>query len=236
MQAVTPGHSNRLADNIQNLQNEVRALEGLSKALRGEVTELKRERQRAVESRTLLGNLKNILGYFLSLYCMFKILTSIRSLVFGEDFTSDPVSKVLGLVIGAFSGGQVTIDVPAVSQYLTLLFIGTLSAMSLRSFLKNMCKLFFAVSSVGMGTSLVLLMTELMGLYAISSILLIRKQLPLQYRANVTHALGGELEFQFFHRWFNSLFLGSASLTILLFYAQHKSRLEDADLPLYNRT
>lgn len=30
--------------------------------------------------------------------------------------------------------------------------------------------------------------------------------------------LGGELKFEFFHRWFNSLFLASVALTLLLFY------------------
>ncbi len=30
--------------------------------------------------------------------------------------------------------------------------------------------------------------------------------------------LGGELKFEFFHRWFNSLFLASVALTLLLLY------------------
>ena len=41
---------------------------------------------------------------------------------------------------------------------------------------------FFAVSGAGNTTSLVMVLTELTGLYAISSVLLIRKQLPLKYR------------------------------------------------------
>ena len=41
---------------------------------------------------------------------------------------------------------------------------------------------FFAVAGGGNGRSLVLVLTELTGMYCISSVLLIRKQLPLQYR------------------------------------------------------
>ena len=41
---------------------------------------------------------------------------------------------------------------------------------------------FFAISGAGNSTSLFLVLTELTGLYAISSVLLIRKQLPLKYR------------------------------------------------------
>ena len=45
-----------------------------------------------------------------------------------------------------------------------------------------MWQVFSAISAVGNTTTLVLLVTELMGLYAISSLLLIRKQLPIKYR------------------------------------------------------
>lgn len=44
-------------------------------------------------------------------------------------------------------------------------------------------QIFFAVSRNGVSNLLVLLLTELMGLYAISSVVLIRKQLPQKYRS-----------------------------------------------------
>lgn len=49
-------------------------------------------------------------------------------------------------------------------------------------------QLFFAVSGAGNIAILVMLLTELTGLYAISSLLLIRRQLPLKYRCG--HAAG----------------------------------------------
>lgn len=67
-------------------------------------------------------------------------------------------------------------------QYLTLAFIGFISASSMRGFLRDMRRAFSAIAGGGNATTLVLLLTELMGLYAISSLLLIRKQLPLRYR------------------------------------------------------
>ena len=132
----------------------------------------------------------------------------------------------------------------------------------MKKYLSTFAQLFFAVSGAGSGTVIVLIMTELMGLYAISSVVLIRKQLPLRYRyafwccctcflgaamllskhalsafsdcrAVITDALGGELEFEFFHRWFNTLFLVSALLTILLFYVQHRQSRDEQELPLY---
>jgi hypothetical protein len=35
-------------------------------------------------------------------------------------------------------------------------------------------------------------------------------------------ALGGEMDFQFFHAWFNGLFLASAAVSIAVCYAQYK--------------
>jgi Abscisic acid G-protein coupled receptor len=67
-------------------------------------------------------------------------------------------------------------------QYLTLAFIGFISASSMRGFLRDMRRAFSAIAGGSNSTTLVLLLTELMGLYAISSLLLIRKQLPLRYR------------------------------------------------------
>ena len=47
--------------------------------------------------------------------------------------------------------------------------------------------------------------------------------------------LGGELEFEFFHRWFNALFLASVVLTALLYYGRYQASLDDApaELPVY---
>lgn len=42
--------------------------------------------------------------------------TAMRALVFGEDFTSDPVSNILGYGLRYFSRGTVAINVQLVSQ------------------------------------------------------------------------------------------------------------------------
>ena len=54
---------------------QVQALDSLAKALHVEVLELRRERARALSSRGLWGHLKNLLGYLLSVYCLFKYAT-----------------------------------------------------------------------------------------------------------------------------------------------------------------
>ena len=53
-------------------EKQVKSLEALGRALYLEVLELRKERDRALESRTLLGHAKNLMGYLLSAYCLYK--------------------------------------------------------------------------------------------------------------------------------------------------------------------
>jgi hypothetical protein len=53
----------------------VKSLESLSRALSMEVLDLRVARVRAMDSRTLAGHAKNLLGYMLSAYCLFKCAT-----------------------------------------------------------------------------------------------------------------------------------------------------------------
>ncbi len=51
---------------------QVDALESLNRAIFAEVLELRAERDRALAARTLIGHLRNLLGYLLSFYCLFR--------------------------------------------------------------------------------------------------------------------------------------------------------------------
>jgi hypothetical protein len=58
-----------------------------------ELLELKAHHAKAAESRALLGHAKNVLGYAMSGYCLYRVLASAKALFVGEDFSSDPVSR-----------------------------------------------------------------------------------------------------------------------------------------------
>jgi hypothetical protein len=155
-------------------------------------------------SATLLGRAFNVLGYALAAYCVFKMFSCLKSVLFGEDFTSDPVSRVLGVALRLFSRGSLHLNVKAASQYVTLLFVGFVTFNSLRAFLKHMRRLAKAFEVLAGGVSLpgagggavsaaermMLGLGALLCAYTVSTVMLLRAQLPVAHRALVTQALG----------------------------------------------
>ena len=66
-----------------------------------------------------------------------------------------------------------------------------------------------------------ILTTYFSGTYFMSMVVLMRMNMPEEYRAIVTEVLG-DLQFNFYHRWFDVMFLVAATCTMAVLYLAHK--------------
>jgi golgi pH regulator len=82
----------------------------------------------------------------------------------------------------------------------------------------------FSVVSGWISTNvIILLLAQGMGMYFISTILLIRMSLPFKYRLIVQTVLG-DIEYAFYHRWFDAISTLSSLVTVIFFYILSKSK------------
>jgi len=206
-------------EDVNNLMTETRTLEEFGRALFSEINELRVEKARIVFSQTWLGRFYNFLGYFFSVYCVYKIFMSTINIVFDRKVSIDPVSRGIGIVLRFL---YVPIDVTFWSQQISFLLVGIIIATSIRGFLNYLMKFFYEYSNSVSSNNIVLLLAQVMGMYFVSAILLIRMSMPLEYRLIITQVLG-DISFNFYHRWFDFIFIPSALLTILLFVLLNKS-------------
>ncbi|XP_017370686.1 Golgi pH regulator isoform X7 [Cebus imitator] len=204
------------------IQQEVDALEELSRQLFLETADLYATKERIEYSKTFKGKYFNFLGYFFSIYCVWKIFMATINIVFDRVGKTDPVTRGIEITVNYLG---IQFDVKFWSQHISFILVGIIIVTSIRGLLITLTKFFYAISSSKSSNVIVLLLAQIMGMYFVSSVLLIRMSMPLEYRTIITEVLG-ELQFNFYHRWFDVIFLVSALSSILFLYLAHKQAPE----------
>ncbi|XP_077562139.1 Golgi pH regulator [Haemaphysalis longicornis] len=215
LQSVTslPG-----TEDIGQLKQSVEALEEFSRQLFLETVELHNMLERIEWSHTFKGKYFNFIGYFFSLYCIWKIFICTINIVFDRVGKVDPVTRGMQIAVH-YMGFDV--DVKFWSQHISFILVGIIVVTSIRGLLITLTKFFYAISSSKSSNIIVLALAQVMGMYFVSSVLLIRMNMPAEYRSIITEVLG-ELQFNFYHRWFDVIFLVSALTSIGFLYLAHK--------------
>ncbi|KAI6180181.1 hypothetical protein M3Y98_00691800 [Aphelenchoides besseyi] len=205
-------------EQLESLKSEIGLQEEFSRHLFLELVELDNMKTRNEYGKTWQGMYFNVVGYFFSAYCVWKIFISTVNIVFDRVGKVDPVTKGIEILVHHLG---YSLDIRFWSQQISFLLVGIIAVTSIRGLLITIAKFFNAISSRKSSNLIVLILAHVMGMYFVSSVLLIRMNMPLKYRKIITEVLG-DLQFKFYHRWFDVIFLISALASILFLYLAHK--------------
>ncbi|KAJ1510022.1 hypothetical protein HMI54_001903, partial [Coelomomyces lativittatus] len=144
-----------------------------------EINELHLEMERLIYSKTWKGKYWHFLGHVFSVYCIYKIFMSTINILFNRVGKVDPITHALSILVHFFN---VSIDIALWSQQLSFFFVGILIFISIRGFLLQVIKIFRIFSSTLTPESVVLFLAQIMAMYFLSTVLMIRTTLPAEYR------------------------------------------------------
>ncbi|VDM34972.1 unnamed protein product [Hydatigera taeniaeformis] len=216
---------NRLGGNnvsAQTLRDEIASLEEVGRHIFLELHQLRCAEERIQYSRTLKGQYFNCLGYFFCGYCVWKIIVSVINILFNRVGLQDPITRGIDIAVHYLG---FTVDVPFWSQQISFWLVGVIVVTSIRGLLLTLTKFFYAIASTKSSNVIVLLIAHIMGTYFLSSVVLLRMNMTAVYRTILTQILG-DLQFHFYHRWFDVIFLVSTVCSAFFLYIAHKQVAE----------
>ncbi|OQR71574.1 golgi pH regulator-like [Tropilaelaps mercedesae] len=216
---------------LRQLHDEVMALEVDKERLFLESVARHSAFSRLQWSKTWTGRYFNATGSLLSVFGCWRLTKSAANIVLNPCGRLDPATRWVQVAINVVG---VDVNVDMWSQYVSFALIGVLVLVNIRSLLRNLSRLFNALARPSSSNVVVLVLAQLMGMYAISSVLLMRKNLPKRYRQAVTMVLGN-LRFRFYHRWFDVIFLCSGLFWMVFLYVMHDLPESGRQAAMYRR-
>ena len=134
--------------------------------------------------------------------------------------SSDPITTMIFIVLSQF-GDSVQINTEFWLQQLSFWFAGIIVVGSIRGFLKLLIRILDVFQwNVTLSINHLLLLTaHIMGMYFLSSILMMQLSLPTEYR----YLLSSSVEFDFFRRWSDVIFVISSLISLAVTYVVYST-------------
>ena len=217
-----------LQDKLKELKLRIKNMEKLHYEAFLEYNEIINAQKQTEWSQTFRGQISTLLGYILSFYAIYKMCMALINIIFFRDPTKDPITSIFELIL-------IYLRVPRNEaalwvQPVSFVFVGILVFTSVRGFLLSFSQAvsFQSIQKLGgfssvTSSSVILIFAQVMGMYFVSVLLLLRMSMPEEFRRGVTKAMG-PIHFNFFHRWFDIIFLLSACITIMIFVLVFKEK------------
>ncbi|KAJ2715238.1 Golgi pH regulator A [Coemansia spiralis] len=206
---------------MDELRSEIESLERVTQELFADVEAMCVEHDRYEASKTLAGRSRNVLGLFFAMFCISKIAMTLGGILLNRVGHSDPVTSALTL---AATHVSLDFDMAFWSQQLSFAMVGVMVIGSVRGLLIQFTKLFNTpVSTMVSPSNVVMLLAQIMGMYFVSCMLMMRMSLPPKYRPMISEVLQ-TTGFYFYKRWFDLIFLFSVAVSALLVFLSHQEQ------------
>ncbi|CAO3570155.1 unnamed protein product [Mortierella alpina] len=103
-------------ENLNDLRQELLALEGISRQLFLDIDDLYVEKSRLEHAKTWQGKYSNLMGYIFSIYCVYKLAMALINTIFRRTGSTDPITAIISKFV---SHTNMSIDVQFWSQQLS---------------------------------------------------------------------------------------------------------------------
>lgn len=125
------------------------------------------------------------MGYILSLYSVTKIVLTVWNIFVGRKLSTDPITRLINF-ISWMTEENVNYSVKLYCQYISFVFMGYLMISNVRSFSMNMKNFFDFIFrrrklNILETDTLVLLLSEMYGIYFLTAAILLQSGLPRAY-------------------------------------------------------
>lgn len=132
-----------------------------------------------------MGKIFRLFSFILCVYSVTKIILTAWNMIRGRKLSTDPITRLLNFVVW-ISGENLNATVRTYSQYISFGFMGYLMISNVRSFSINMKNFFDFIFrrrklNILQTDTLVLLLSEMYGIYFLSAVILLQSSLPRTY-------------------------------------------------------
>ena len=212
------------------LEMEISGLETMSSSLESSLSILRARRTGQLQAKTAAGRLSIAFSYSFSCYCIYRILTTTINIfrrllaathttVPGADELSttdtDPVTYFIALFARHI---YPSLDRESWAQQISFLLSGVMLLASFSAVTQTFHLFARFVPSFlhATRTNFALLISQISGMYVISSALMLRGMMPQEVGSVINGALGaGLLEPRWVQKWFDGWFMTAVMLTAL---------------------
>jgi len=205
----------------QTLEMEISGLETMASSLNQTLTVLRARRADQLRSTSTTGRLSLAFSYIFSCYCVYRIIITTINVgrrmysVSPRASDTDPITYTIALFARHV---YPSLDQSSWTQQISFLLSGAMLLASFSAvmqtshlFTRHMPRMFHATDS-----NFALIISQISGMYVISSALMLRGMMPKEVGSVINSALGaGLLEPRWVQKWFDGFFMFAVISTAL---------------------